>query len=486
MDSITIKNLKVRYCRGKNEIEVLHGINISVPAGKVTAIIGGSGSGKSTLAKTLQGILTDNAEVAGQLIIGTAVYDVAEKAYKKTARKSLVSSVFQDAKLSLNPRQKIKQQLWESYRIYHKKSDKANFFLKAKTLMNEVGLRDTERILTSYPHELSGGMCQKLVIIMSLFKNGRLLIADEPTASLDEKSQEEVIKVFKNVNEKYGITILYITHDLNIIKDLADCIVVIKDGDIVETVEKGTCFTNEYSQKLLSANDKTWPKRKLKSELLLEINGLSKSFRGNRVLENISVSILKGEILGLYGPSGEGKTTFVRCVGGLHPFDDGYIKIGEHVIKKCMKINPLFLQMIFQDARATLNPCKTILELVKEPLDCLGSCDKEMRVKMAKEYLAYVSLTEHANKTATCISTGQCQRVAIARALISKPQLLICDEAVSAQDMLLQNQILDLLLKLQNRFGFSILLISHDQKMLFNYCDRVVKIENKTLKEICM
>ncbi|MCR4830671.1 MAG: ABC transporter ATP-binding protein [Pseudobutyrivibrio sp.] len=481
MDCVEIKNLKVSYGKGNYEKEVLHGININAYTGKITAIIGESGSGKTTIGKTIQGILNENANVEGKIRINNIEYDLSNRGYKREARKKIASTVFQDAKLSLNPNQKIKKQITENYDTTDRSLSKKEYVKKVKVLMQEVGLFDIERILNSYPRQLSGGMCQKLVIIMSIIKNSKLLIADEPTASLDEKSQQEVIKIIKELNRKYGLTIIYITHDLGLIDNVADSLVVIKDGQIIETSDDIKNLKTDYAKDLFMAKEKTWFKNATGKSKLLEVNSLSKSFSGNKILDDINLDINQGEVLGIYGPSGQGKTTFVRCLTGLNYYDKGFIRVGSHPVYNRMQISPSFVQMIFQDAKASLNPRKKIFDLLMEPLALNKNVDHKEKTDLVNHFLELVSLSGHEDKTTESLSTGQCQRVAIARALISKPKLLICDEAVSAQDVLLQNQILDLLRSLQEKLDFTILLISHDKKMLFNYCDRVVKIENKKL-----
>lgn len=481
MDYIEIKNLRVSYGKGCSNKEVLHGINISACIGKITAIIGESGSGKTTIGKTIQGILTENANVEGHILINNEEYDFSDRAYKKAARKKIASTVFQDAKLSLNPKQKIKKQLLENYSISGKGQSRNEYLKKVKILMQELGLLDIERIFESYPNELSGGMCQKLVIMMSILKNSKILIADEPTASLDEKSQKEVIKILKDINSKYGITIFFITHDLYLIRDVADSIVVIKNGQIVEVSDDIDELKTNYAKELFAANYRIWGKKSTVKPDLMEITNLSKSFLGYKVLDDINLVIKKGETIGLYGPSGQGKSTFVRCLTGLNCYDRGFIQVDGKKVYNRVEINPAFVQMIFQDAKASLNPRKKVIDLIMEPLVLNSRLERRSKEELVNKYLEFVSLTNHKDKSIESLSTGQCQRVAIARALISNPKLLICDEAVSAQDVLLQNQILDLLRDLQDKLDFTILIISHDQNMLFNYCDRVIKLENKKL-----
>ena len=343
-------------------------------------------------------------------------------------------------------------------------------------IMKEVELSEPSKLYDKYPSELSGGMRQRVVIAMAAVLKPSLIIADEPTTALDADTGRSILKLIKGLNEKYGSKVLIISHDLNVIKSMCSYVYVMKNGELVENGTTKDIFEapkNQYTQSLIEAIQKREKQIKIKgTENILEVKEVSLFYREkkgiNVIAENINFSIKKGEILGLLGKSGCGKSTLSRAIAGLNKRYKGEIKYyGEGEEK---------IQMVFQDPYSSLNPSKTIGFILSEPLKNQGKLTKEEIKKEVLNILKQVELPEEFyNRYPHELSGGQRQRVSIGIALIAKPKLIIADEPVSALDVTVQKQILELFLKVQKETNISILMISHDIQVLNQVCDRIIK-----------
>lgn len=454
---------------------IVNGIALKVPHKSIVGLVGESGSGKTISAMAIAGLLDSQMKTSGQIILeGT---EISNLNYKERGRfnGSKIAFIFQEPMTSLNPLMKVGKQIEEVLKLH---SDISKDDRKARVLeiMKEVELAEPSKLYDKYPSELSGGMRQRVVIAMAAVLKPSLIIADEPTTALDADTGRAILKLIKDINEKYGSKVLIISHDLNAIKSMCSYVYVMKDGELVENGTTKEIFEapkNQYTKSLIEAIQKREKQIKVKgTENILEVKEVSLFYREkkgiNVIAENINFSIKKGEILGLLGKSGCGKSTLSRAIAGLNKRYKGEIKYyGEGEEK---------IQMVFQDPYSSLNPSKTIGFILSEPLKNQGKLTREEIKKEVLNILKQVELPEEFyNRYPHELSGGQRQRVSIGIALIAKPKLIIADEPVSALDVTVQKQILELFLKVQKETNISILMISHDIQVLNQVCDRIIK-----------
>ena len=467
---LEVKNLCVDYPEGR----VVDNLSFKMEKGEILGLVGESGSGKTQTALCIAGLHPVNAKIQGTIEIDkTDILTFSDNDRRQFMGKQ-ISMIFQEPMNSLNPVYKIGRQIDEMVKLHMniKKSERKE---KIIDILKLVELEDSKGVYNKYPHQLSGGMLQRVMIAMAIICEPELIIADEPTTALDLEVQIEIIKLLKKINQVKGTGILFISHDLNVIKDICNKVIVMKDGLMVEEGLVKDIFTSpkkEYTKKLIDSivrGDKA--KSEFSQEKVLEIKDLSiyyKESHGQKkyVLENINLDIKKGEIVGLVGRSGLGKTSFSMTVLGFHK---GYTGEIIHYTEKP--------QMIFQNAYSSLNPVKKIGWILEESLRNKGGLSKEERKKKVLDMLDKVGLPpESISKYPRQLSGGQRQRVSIANALMLESKFIIADEPVSALDVTIQAQILELLLKLQKEYQLSILFISHDINVIKKMCDRVMKI----------
>lgn len=488
---IEIKNLSIAF-HGKMAVE---NVTFSIAPGEIVGIVGESGSGKSVTALALMGLLSQNAEISSGDIVfhNTPLLEagkIKDRRLLKSFQGSCISMVFQEPMTSLNPTMKVGRQVEEVLAL-HTDMKASEMKQRVLEIFQEVGLKDAKKIYDSYPHQLSGGMRQRAMIAMALILEPELIIADEPTTALDVTIQNQIIALLKEINERHGSSMLFITHDLNLAKRLAEKILVMHDGRIVEAGKKEDIFSapkEEYTKVLLAAA----PQRIKRSgthldlkEEVLRVSSLDVYYKdGNNSLfsreknqkhavKNAGFSIYKGEVLGLVGESGCGKTSLSRAILGLNKNYTGQI---QHFTKRP--------QMIFQDPYSSLNPSKTIGWLLEEPLRAQGQMDKEERRVLVYDMLKKVGLDDiYYHRKASELSGGQRQRISIGQALITRPQFVIADEPVSALDVTIQAQIMDLMMKLKEEMGLSYLFISHDINIVYQISDRIMVMKEGSIIE---
>ena len=495
---LTVKNLYLNIKSNNKEEKILKNINFEINTSEVVSLIGESGSGKSLTALSIIRLLEKSCFIKDGEIIFTKknILKIQEKEMREI-RKNDISMIFQEPMRSLNPVMNIYNQVEESFE--NKKN--INSSKKIINLLISVGIRDAERVINLYPHQLSGGMKQRIMIAMAIACKPKLLIADEPTTSLDVTIQKQVLDLLLELKEKLNMSILFITHDLAVASQISDRIVVMKNGEIVENSLSEKFFTspeNSYSKKLLKSS--TYKKNIVNNKNsydnnVLDVKNLKVYFKEKRnflsrnnvytkAVDGISLSIKPGMTHAIVGESGSGKTTIAKAVMGLNKVTSGKIKILNKDIllmnnseRRDFRKN---YQMIFQDPFSSLNPRMRIGAIIKEGLCFLKP---EMSIHnvnlLLKDVIKNVGLNDESlYKYPHEFSGGQRQRIAIARVLVLNPKLLICDEPTSSLDVTVQEQVLDLLSNIQNKSNISYLFISHDIKLISNISD-TISIMNK-------
>ena len=574
---LEVQDLQLAFFGANGRVEALHGVSLSVAAGEIVALVGESGSGKTALCRAVLGLHANHAVIEkGQILLAGRDVSALTEPEWCALRGRVASMVFQDPMSAFDPVYPIGAQIAEVLLLHPERlaakelrtgqreaSDKHHLQegmaircrrkkqeqrrraeAEAVALLGKLGFDEPQKRAKQYPHEFSGGMLQRAAIGLAMIAEPKLLIADEPTTALDIETQQEIMQLLRETCVRQGCSMLFVTHDLGLAEQIADRIVVMKDGLIVEegqTEQIFTCPQHAYTKKLLgyaaygkgtshyhgligaaeqgpastepevhgaavqqdtaaepevetgcaAAQQDTAAERKHApqpaaeaSDTLLAVRGLSKSFpidkhSRKKVLADVDLEIRRGEIVGLIGPSGIGKSTLARCIMGICAPDSGEVIVREGVR----------MQMIFQDSAAACNPHMTIEEIIAEPLvlqarqqqrvgaEAVGKLSKAALRERVLAVMQQVELApELAARHPYDVSGGQRQRAAIARALMTEPDLIICDEPISSLDVSLQAEIIHLLKKLQEEHGLSLLVISHDLPMVEHISDRIVKL----------
>lgn len=494
MPLLTVKNLKIFFRVQKEtgglltttgEQEVVHGIDLTIEKGQIVGLVGESGSGKSVSSLSILKLLPEDAKITADEMTfdGTELLSQTEEEWQ-ALRGNRISMVFQEPMTSLNPVLTIEKQVEEGLLLHEEETYKKNKELRRERVLevlSEAGLNHPEELLEKYPHQLSGGMRQRVMIAIAMLNHPELLIADEPTTALDAATQEVILDLLQYYRDTYKTAILFISHDLSLVARLCDRVLVLKDGSVVERGTKEEIFYHpqkEYTKKLMeAAQGKQLAVREqaVAGSTLLALKNATieyreKTFFGKEkittAVKNVSFELKQGEILGLVGESGSGKSTISKALTGLLSLTEGEIFRAEGVRRP---------RMVFQDPYGSLNPAKKIGWILEEPLKIHGGYTKEERKRLVREALKEVELKEsHAKRYVRELSGGQRQRVAIAAALIRKPDIVILDEPVSALDVTVQGQILELLYRLKEEHGMSYLFVSHDMNVIRRICDRMV------------
>ena len=499
MSLLEVNNLSVHFHTRNGVVEAVNGITFNVEAGKTFAIIGESGSGKSVACYSMLGLVPmppGRFESGKVLFHGENLLDMSEKELRKVRGKG-ISIIFQDPMTTLNPFLKIGDQLIEPLRLHFGMSRK-DAWQKGIEILEEVGIKNAAQRMNAWPFEFSGGMRQRVVIAMALVTEPDIIIADEPTTALDVTVQAQILKLLKELQQRRNIGVIFISHDLSVVADIADEIAVMQNGRFVETGDHDAIFKNashEYTKKLLAAVPTT---QKVETggrdEPLVCVRDVVVEFTGGkgrdtvRAVDNVSIDIYRHEILGLVGESGSGKSTLGRTILRLlEPTQGAVTFAGEdisHYNRARMKPLRRQMQMIFQDPYASLNPRMTVYDTLAEPLLLHKICnrkilDREVYALMDSVGLARESVLRYPHE----FSGGQRQRIAIGRAIATKPAFIVADEPVSALDVTIQAQILDLLLALVDRFNLTMLFISHDLGVVRYLSDRIVVMKEGCLVE---
>jgi peptide/nickel transport system ATP-binding protein len=480
-------------------------MNLGLAAGKVTAIVGESGSGKSTTALGLMSLLASNARMQGSILVKGEEMLNAKSAVLREFRGKEVAYIFQEPMTALNPLFTIGYQIVETLRNHFDMGPK-EAHARALELITMVDIPDPEKSILKYPHQLSGGQRQRAMIAQALACDPALLVADEPTTALDVTVQAEILDLMRGLKDKLNSAILLITHDMGVVADMADEILVMKDGI---TVEKGTADQifnkpqHPYTQQLLGAvpmlgSTKKRPlpyKEDAKPAPVLKLTDVTVEYpkRGRQpaftAVKNFNLEIYPGEIVGLVGESGSGKTTVGRASIGLLPIKEGSLEIVGKDISRATQKELFTIRrhtgIVFQDPASSLNPRLPIGESIGEPLFLAGLAKGADLAHKVEELLDQVELPRsYRNRYPHELSGGQRQRVGIARALALTPDLLIADEPTSALDVSVQARFLELLQELQGKLNFACLFISHDLAVVDILCHRIAVMQNGLLVEV--
>ena len=520
---LSIQDLKVAFRMGKGvRAEAVKGVSFDIPENTTVALVGESGSGKSVTAMSVLNLLPDNAERSGRIewqgrdLLRAGLSDL------QAMRGKEIACVFQDPMSSLNPVFNVGQQLCEPL-MRHLGLSRSQAIARAEALMNEVGIPEPKRRLTSYPHEMSGGQQQRVMIAMALACEPKLLIADEPTTALDVTIQRQILELLAKLKTQHRMSVLFISHDLGLVGEIADQVVVMRGGTIREQGPVARIFEapqDDYTKALLAcrpslegnparlmviddhiAGRASQTQLKVKDPaqpVVLEVRSLAKSFwlrqglfgkREFKAVQNVNFQLKKGHTLGVVGESGSGKTTMGLTLLRLHePTGGEVIFDGQNLLKLGDRERQLMrrrIQIVFQNPYASLNPRFTIGQTLLEPMVIhnVGSstADREQR---ARALLEKVGLDGRAfGKYPHEFSGGQRQRVAIARCLTLNPEVLVLDEAVSALDVSVQAQVLNLLKDLQDEFGLAYVFISHDLAVVRFISDEVLVMKDGVVVE---
>lgn len=461
--------------------QILRDVSLKIAPGEILGVIGESGSGKSLTAFSVLQLLPDGARCEGSVrLLGRDVVELDE-ADLCALRGRDVGMVFQEPMTALNPVQTIGAQVAETILI-HEKVSKLDAWKRAAQALERCELPQTRFPLGRYPHELSGGQRQRVVIAMAIALQPKLLIADEPTTALDVTTQAEILALLERLVEEDGMGLMLISHDLAVVTDVAHRIVIMKDGEVIEEGAAKTLhrdMTHPYTKALFAASSHQ-PERSVvpQDTPLLQVhcavrdyNLPRKSLFGPiekfRAVDEVSFEIKRGESLGLVGESGCGKSTLTRAILGLEPLQGGTILLDGEPVGPLVRRK---MQVVFQDPYGSFNPRHKVARLVSEPFHLLGrkASDAEIDEALTSVGLEPLDKMKYIHE----FSGGQRQRIAIARALIIKPELIVLDEAVSALDVSIRAQILDLLASLSDRFGLTYLFISHDLSVVRAITDR--------------
>ena len=491
---LEVKGLKTYFRNNGRLTEAVDGIDFEVAHDEVVSLVGESGSGKSVTALSILRLLPGGGWTeAGEILFeGKDLLKLNESGMLNIRGKN-ISMIFQEPFTSLNPVVRVGEQIREVLLI-HKHLSRKTAFNETLQLLKKVQIKDPERIYSSYPHQLSGGQRQRVMIAMAIALKPKLLIADEPTTALDVTIQSEILKLLLDLKRDFKMSILFITHDFAVVNEVADRVIVMKDGGIVESQDKTSIMKapkNAYTKKLLDAIPRISTEEKLipsEKTPFIRIENLSKRFSVERgvfrkkigdikAVDNANFVLKKGRTLGLVGESASGKTTLGRLLLGLIEKDSGKILIEGKTLDEHLKTTPKeirkMMQIVFQDPYGSLDPHMRMKDIVLEGPDILGFRRKEKET-LLKEILEKVNLDyKDGLKYPHQFSGGQRQRIAIARALVVKPQFLVLDEPVSSLDVLIQKDILDLLKSLQKDLGLTYLFISHDLRVVEAMSDEV-------------
>ena len=500
---LSVRNLTVRLPRGADRENAIEGINFDIGQREIVCIVGESGSGKSVTAQAVMGLLPkrDLVVTGGETLLQGEDTTKATIHRLRELRGTRMGMIFQEPMTALNPVQRVGQQIAEVLEI-HTKLSAAEQRQRVLEMMRSVQLPDPDQMIDAYPHQLSGGQRQRIMIATALILDPALLIADEPTTALDVTTQAQILKLIKEMQTRRNTGVMFITHDFGVVSEIADRVVVMQHGRVVEQGTRDEVLTRPreaYTKMLVAAVPSLVPPNRapVVGKMALEAKGLSKTYGGRtffnrnarvvKAAQDVNFQIRRGETLGIVGESGSGKTTVARCVARLIEPSDGQILIDgndvAHLPERDLRRHRRDIQIVFQDPYRSLNPRRTVGQSIVEGPMNFGMPRDEALAK-ARELMGLVGLAPDAlDRYPHQFSGGQRQRICIARALAMRPTLLIADEAVSALDVSVQAQVLELLDDIRKKFELAVLFITHDLRVAAQICDRIAVMKNGVVVE---
>jgi peptide/nickel transport system ATP-binding protein len=500
---LSVRNLRVRLPRGADRENAIEGISFDIGPREIVCIVGESGSGKSVTAQAVMGLLPkrDLVVTGGETLLQGEDTTKATIHRLRALRGTRMGMIFQEPMTALNPVQRVGQQIAEVLEI-HTKLSAAEQRQRVLEIMHAVKLPDPELMIDAYPHQLSGGQRQRIMIAAALILDPALLIADEPTTALDVTTQAQILKLIKEMQSRRNTGVMFITHDFGVVSEIADRVVVMQHGRVVEQGTRDEVLRRPreaYTKMLVAAVPSLVPPKRapVEGKLALEAKQLSKVYgkrsflnRKARIVkaaQDVNFHIRKGETLGIVGESGSGKTTVARCIARLIEPSEGEIVVDgmnvAHLAERDLRPYRRDIQIVFQDPYRSLNPRRTVGQSIVEGPINFGMTH-EKALQKARELMGLVGLSSDAlDRYPHQFSGGQRQRICIARALAMGPTLLIADEAVSALDVSVQAQVLELLDSIRKQFDLAVLFITHDLRVAAQICDRIAVMKNGVVVE---
>ncbi|KIN60516.1 putative ABC transporter ATP-binding protein [Sulfitobacter noctilucae] len=499
---LDIRNLRIAL-NGENDKQVVKGLNLSIEPGQTMCLVGESGSGKSLSALATMGLLPpvltplsgSSIKLKGEELLTASPNRLRE------LRATSMSMIFQEPMTALNPVARVGQQI-EEVLEFHSDLSASDRRKRVIEMMEQVHLPDVDKMYRSFPHQLSGGQRQRIMIAMALVMRPQLLIADEPTTALDVTTQAQILSLIRELREEQGAAVLFITHDMGVVSEIADDVTVLKLGEVMESQPVETLLRRpqtDYTRDLLQSVPSQVPRMArdgVSTDVVLATDDLCKTYGGGglfsksrevKAARDVSIKLMKGRTLGIVGESGSGKSTVARCIMRLIDPTSGAIMVGGKDIatmsQKELKPQRKNIQIVFQDPMRSLNPRIEVGQsIIEGPLNF--GVPRSQAMDRARELLELVGLPASAvDRFPHQFSGGQRQRIAIARALAMDPDVLVADEAVSALDVSVQAQVLDLLAELQERLGLGILFITHDLGVAAQICDEVLVMQHGRVVE---
>lgn len=501
---LKIENLSVGLPPGADRAYAVRNISLDVPLGRTLCLVGESGSGKSVIGQTVAGLQPPALRKAttGQVSLNGMVLTALSEHEWQHVRGRDVGIVFQEPMTALNPLMPVGRQIAEVFRAHGLSCSHAEARERVLHLLDRVGIHDPARIANSYSFRISGGQRQRVMIAMAVAMKPKVLIADEPTTALDVTTQRQVLDLLGDLQRETGMALVFVTHDFGIVADIADDVAVMQHGQLVEFGRRDEVLARpqrDYTSALLAAVpklDACRPAVECRAEPVIEVSNLCKQFtisdgflRHKRInaLDQVSFKVCKGEVVSLVGESGSGKSTIARCLTRLQPIDAGQIRLhGQDLLGlrgSALKAARKRIQIVFQDPYGSLDPRQRVVDAVAAGPIAHGMSRTQAHAEAA-DLLALVGLGRSVlQRYPNEFSGGQRQRIGIARALALKPDLLIADEAVSALDVTVQAQVLDLLADLRDQLGLTMLFITHDLRVAGKVSDRIIVLRHGKVVE---
>ncbi|TGD97396.1 ABC transporter ATP-binding protein [Methylobacterium nonmethylotrophicum] len=501
--AVSVRNLSLALPEGGDRANAVDGVSFDLVAGEILCLVGESGSGKSMCAHALMGLLPKAVRpVSGTIRLGDTDLLAQDDAAWRDTRGRRIAMIFQEPMTALNPLMRIGDQMAEMFEAHGQLTPKERR-ARAVALAGEVGLPNPEQIVRSYPHQLSGGQRQRAMIAMALALEPAVLVADEPTTALDVTTQAQILKLIRDLQRRRTMAVLFITHDFGVVAEIADRVLVLRHGRVVEEGPASTVLGRPqapYTRTLLAAVPTMDPPTRppLAGPKAVEVVGLQKTYvtggglwrapRRTAAARDVAFALHRGETLGLVGESGSGKSSVARLVMRLIEPDAGHVRLGDTDLTRlkgeALRQARSRIQMVFQDPFASLNPRRSVGRIIADGPVAHGVPPTEA-MERARRLLDLVGLDAKAlERFPHEFSGGQRQRIGIARALALEPEVLVADEAVSALDVSVQAQVLALLEDLKARLGLSMLFITHDLRVAAQICDRIAVMRQGEIVEL--